>query len=237
MTPASPASPARIAAAVAALLAGHGLTRVYVAACSVIAVISVAAGLTAWTNGRLLWVTLGGQRETWPAADTEAAAARLAALARPAAPQTCGLPPSRHPRRQRPRATRPAPHRRRRLHQRPGPDQGSPADRVRHPGLYRSDMHQVTSWATLTDDTPGTITALLADPRTDSDTGTPAPDRAVLLCFGRPAAPCGAGPNPLARAGIPFRAAGLACRWWPGLGVPRAPWGRRRVHTRWAGRG
>jgi len=32
-------------------------------------------------------VTLGGQRETWPAADTQAAAARLAALARPAGPQ------------------------------------------------------------------------------------------------------------------------------------------------------
>jgi len=87
MTPVPPASPARIAAVVAALLAGHGLTRGYVAACSVIAVISVAAGLTAWTNGRLLWVTLGRQRETWPAADTEAAPARLAALARPAAPQ------------------------------------------------------------------------------------------------------------------------------------------------------
>jgi hypothetical protein len=86
MIPAPPASPACTAAAVAALLAGHGLTRVYVAACHVIAVISICAGLTAWTNGRLLWVTLGGQRETWPAADTQAAA-RLAALARPAAPQ------------------------------------------------------------------------------------------------------------------------------------------------------
>ncbi len=86
MTPALPGpaghSPARIAAALAALLARHGLTRVYVAACSVIAVISVTAGLTAWTNGRQLWVTSGGQRETWAAADTEAAAARLAALAR-----------------------------------------------------------------------------------------------------------------------------------------------------------
>jgi len=79
-----PASPARIAATLAALLARHGLTRVYTAACSVIAVISVSAGLTAWTNGRTLWVTRDGQRETWPAADTEAAAARLAALARPA---------------------------------------------------------------------------------------------------------------------------------------------------------
>jgi hypothetical protein len=79
---APPASPASIAAAIAALLARHGLTRIYVAACSVIAVISVTTGLTAWTNGRQLWVTLGGQRETWPASDTQAAAARLAALAR-----------------------------------------------------------------------------------------------------------------------------------------------------------
>jgi len=79
------ASPARVAAALAALLARQGLTRIYVGACSVIAVISVAAGLTAWTNGRLLWVTHDGQRETWPAADTETAAARLAALARPPA--------------------------------------------------------------------------------------------------------------------------------------------------------
>ena len=37
-------------------------------------------------------------------------------------------------------------------------------------------MHQVTIWATLTDDTPRTITALLTDPRTDSDTGTTTPE-------------------------------------------------------------
>jgi hypothetical protein len=60
---ASPASPASVAATVAALLAGDGLTRIYTAACQVIAVISVAAGLTAWTNGRQLWVTHGGQQE------------------------------------------------------------------------------------------------------------------------------------------------------------------------------
>src|SRR5580704_15209861 len=65
MLPAAPpASPARIAATVAALLAGHGLTRIYTAACQVIAVISVTAGLTAWTNGRQLRVTHGGQQET-----------------------------------------------------------------------------------------------------------------------------------------------------------------------------
>ena len=88
MTSAPPASPARTAAAVAALLADHGLTRVYVAACHVIAVMSICAGLTASTNGRQLWVTLGGQRETWPATNTHTAAARLAAMARPAAPRT-----------------------------------------------------------------------------------------------------------------------------------------------------
>lgn len=44
--------------------------------------------------------------------------------------------------------------------------------------LYRHDQDQVTIWASLTDDTPCTIAALLDDPRTDSDTGpaaTPAP--------------------------------------------------------------
>jgi hypothetical protein len=41
--------------------------------------------------------------------------------------------------------------------------------------LYRSDMHQVTIWATLTSDTPRTITALLDDARTDSDTSSLAP--------------------------------------------------------------
>src|SRR5439155_15274173 len=78
-----PGSPASIAAIVAALLARHSLARIYTAACSIIAVISVSYGLTAWTNGRILWVTHAGQRETWPAAGTETAAARLAALARP----------------------------------------------------------------------------------------------------------------------------------------------------------
>ncbi len=41
--------------------------------------------------------------------------------------------------------------------------------------LYRSDKNQITIWATLTDNTPRTITALLTDPRTDSDTGTTTP--------------------------------------------------------------
>jgi hypothetical protein len=84
MTPGPPASPATIAATIAGLLAGYGLTRIYTAACQLIAVISVSTGLTAWTNGRQLWITHGGQRETWPAARIQAAAARLAELARSA---------------------------------------------------------------------------------------------------------------------------------------------------------
>jgi hypothetical protein len=36
--------------------------------------------------------------------------------------------------------------------------------------LYRQHMKQATIWATITDDTPGTIAALLTDPRTDNDT-------------------------------------------------------------------
>ncbi len=46
----------------------------------------MAAGLTAWTNGRLLWIIRDGRRETWPATEASAAAARLAALARHDAP-------------------------------------------------------------------------------------------------------------------------------------------------------
>jgi hypothetical protein len=78
-----PANPASTAAILAALLAQHGLTRIYIAACPATAVISVSADLTAWTDGRIVWATRDGQRETWPAADPRAAA-RLAALARPA---------------------------------------------------------------------------------------------------------------------------------------------------------
>jgi hypothetical protein len=36
--------------------------------------------------------------------------------------------------------------------------------------LYCQRMKQATIWATITDSTPGTVAALLTDPRTDSDT-------------------------------------------------------------------
>jgi site-specific DNA recombinase len=43
--------------------------------------------------------------------------------------------------------------------------------------LYRHDQDQITIWASLTPDTPRTITALLSDPRTDSDTDPATPAR------------------------------------------------------------
>jgi hypothetical protein len=81
------ASPARIAAALAGLLAARGVTRVYTAACELFAVISVAGGLTVWTNGLVLWWEHGGLRQSWPAADTERAAGHLAATAAPDRPR------------------------------------------------------------------------------------------------------------------------------------------------------
>ena len=77
------ASPAAVAAALARHLAGHGIAGIYTAATAKFAVISVTASLTVWTNGHQLWCTQHGQRHTWPAADLAAAAARIAALARP----------------------------------------------------------------------------------------------------------------------------------------------------------
>ena len=73
------------------LLRGHGLRRVYWSACAVVAVVSVAAGVTVWTDGRVLRCLIGGDTRQWPTWDTTGAAADLAALARsagPAAPPT-----------------------------------------------------------------------------------------------------------------------------------------------------
>jgi hypothetical protein len=84
--PAAGPSPARTAAALAAQLSMHGLTGVYTASTLKFAVISVTAEITVWTDGRQLWCTQAGQRRTWPANGLAAAAAQIAALARPAAP-------------------------------------------------------------------------------------------------------------------------------------------------------
>ena len=77
----SRATPATAAASLASQLAQAGITRVYTAACDRYALISVTAGLTVWTNGRVLWWHHPDQPGTWPAADPAPAAARLAALA------------------------------------------------------------------------------------------------------------------------------------------------------------
>ena len=80
--PPSGASPARAAAALTRALASHGITGIYTATAAKFAVISVTADLTIWTNGHQFWCTHHGQRKTWPAADTETAAAHLTALTR-----------------------------------------------------------------------------------------------------------------------------------------------------------
>ncbi len=76
-------SPGRVAADLTRALARHGITGIYTAAAEKFALISVAVGLTAWTNGHQIWCTHDGQRRTWPATDIEAAVTGLAALTRP----------------------------------------------------------------------------------------------------------------------------------------------------------
>jgi hypothetical protein len=66
-------------------LTRQGITGIYTATATKLAVISVTAELTVWTNGHQVWCTHHGQRLTWPAADIETAATRIAALAHPAA--------------------------------------------------------------------------------------------------------------------------------------------------------
>ena len=75
--------PAAVAAALARQLAGLGITGIYTATTYKFAVISVTVGLTVWTDGQRLWCTQAGQRHTWPAAEMQAAAVGIAALARP----------------------------------------------------------------------------------------------------------------------------------------------------------
>jgi hypothetical protein len=83
--PPAGASPAATAADLTRALTARGLTGIYTATAARFGLISVAATVTAWTNGHQIWCTSAGQHHTWPAADIEAAAASLAALARPAA--------------------------------------------------------------------------------------------------------------------------------------------------------
>jgi hypothetical protein len=76
--------PADVLAAVEIVLRDLGLTRLYLAACPVVGVLSVAAGVTAWTDGRTLRWSHAGQQTTWPVADSEGAGRQLAELAKSA---------------------------------------------------------------------------------------------------------------------------------------------------------
>lgn len=73
--------PAAALRALAAQLRAQGITQLYGSACALLGVLSVAYGLTVWTNGRLLWWQTGSNEATWPAADPEGAARALTALA------------------------------------------------------------------------------------------------------------------------------------------------------------
>lgn len=73
--------PADALYALAELLRARGLTRLYGAACTALGVLSVASGITVWTNGQRLWWHERGEETGWPAADPEGAANQLAGLA------------------------------------------------------------------------------------------------------------------------------------------------------------
>ena len=74
-------SPAATVAALARALTARGITGIYTATAAQVALVSVTAAVTAWTNGHQIWCTHAGQHYTWPAAGIEAAASALAALA------------------------------------------------------------------------------------------------------------------------------------------------------------
>jgi hypothetical protein len=74
--------PADITRELTTLLRTHGLSRLYWSACAILAVISIAPGLTVWCDGRYLTWTQHGTRTTILAHDTCTAAEHLAHLAR-----------------------------------------------------------------------------------------------------------------------------------------------------------
>jgi hypothetical protein len=80
--PAYRCRPEMVLAAVEAGLHDLGLSRLYVVACPVVGVLSVAAGVTAWCDGRTLTWQYAGEVTTWPIADAQGAAQKLAELAR-----------------------------------------------------------------------------------------------------------------------------------------------------------
>jgi hypothetical protein len=81
--PTTPYRPADVIRDLVTLLRGHGVTRLYWSACALLAVLSVTPTLTVWCDGSSLRWQHAGTGTTWPADDTDGAAARLARLARP----------------------------------------------------------------------------------------------------------------------------------------------------------
>lgn len=72
--------PAEVLRALAGLLQDRGLTRLYGSACTMLGVLSVAYGVTVWTDGQRLWWRGRDDETIWPAADPEGAADQLAHL-------------------------------------------------------------------------------------------------------------------------------------------------------------
>lgn len=75
-------SPGAVLAAIEVGLRDLGLSRLYLSACSLVGVLSVAHGVTAWCDGYTLRWTYGGIVTRWPIADAQGAAQQLAELAR-----------------------------------------------------------------------------------------------------------------------------------------------------------
>jgi hypothetical protein len=73
--------PSDVIAAIEAGLRERGLTHLYLSACPLIGVLSVARGLTAWCDGRTLTWRHGGTQVSWPITDAAGAARELAGLA------------------------------------------------------------------------------------------------------------------------------------------------------------
>jgi hypothetical protein len=71
-----------VLAAVEAGLRDLGLSRLYLSACPLVGVLSVADGVTAWCDGRILCWRHEGAETRWPIADAAGAARELAELAR-----------------------------------------------------------------------------------------------------------------------------------------------------------
>jgi hypothetical protein len=85
--------PGDVLRTLADLLCAAGITRLYGSACAVLGVLSIAYGLTVWTDGRRLWWDRDGAQASWPAADPEGAARILATITRsPSEPQTSDGP-------------------------------------------------------------------------------------------------------------------------------------------------